>query len=49
MSKITVIVPCLNEEEALPVYYEEMSRIMKKMRGVDFEILFVDDLSLIHI
>ena len=24
MKKITVIIPCLNEEDALPIYYKEM-------------------------
>ena len=43
MNKISIVIPCFNEEEALPVYYEEMSRIMKHMQGVDFELLFVDD------
>ena len=43
MNKISIVIPCFNEEEALPVYYEEMSRIMKQMQGVDFELLFVDD------
>ena len=43
MKKISIVIPCFNEEEALPVYYEEMSRIMKQMQGVDFELLFVDD------
>ena len=39
MNKISIVIPCFNEEEALPVYYEEMSRIMKQMQGVDFELL----------
>lgn len=43
MKKISIVVPCFNEEEALPVYYEEMTRVMEQMREVDFELLFVDD------
>ena len=43
MNKISVIVPCFNEEEALPVYYREMIRVMRKMPEVEFELLFVDD------
>lgn len=43
MKKITVIVPCLNEEDALPIYYKEMSKIMKQMKETEFELLFVDD------
>lgn len=43
MKKISVVVPCFNEEEALPVYYQEMCHVMKKMPDVTFEIIFVDD------
>ncbi len=43
MKKITVIVPCYNEEEALHYYYEEMSRVMTLMNQYDFELLFVND------
>lgn len=43
MKKISIIVPCLNEEEALPVYYEKMSAVMDGMSEVEFELLFVDD------
>lgn len=43
MNKISVIVPCYNEEEALPVYYNEMCRIMDKMSEVVFELIFVTE------
>lgn len=43
MKKMTVIVPCWNEEEALPIYYKEMCNIMRSMTEVEIEILFVDD------
>lgn len=43
MKKITVIVPCYNEEEALHYYYEEMTRVMSLMGTYDFELLFVND------
>jgi Glycosyltransferases involved in cell wall biogenesis len=43
MSLISIVIPCYNEEEALPVYYREMSRIMKEMADTEFELLFVDD------
>ena len=39
MEKITVIVPCYNEQEALHYYYEEMSRVMNEMKEVGFELL----------
>ena len=40
---ITVIIPCFNEEEALPVYYQAMQPVMKQMENIDFELLFIDD------
>ncbi len=43
MEKITVIVPCYNEEAALPIFYEEIEKISKEMKNVDFEYLFVND------
>ena len=43
VKKITVIVPCFNEQDALPIYYKEMCRVMHKMPEVEIEILFVDD------
>lgn len=43
MEKITVIVPCYNEEAALHYYYKEMSRVMDEMNDVDFELLLVND------
>ena len=43
VKKITVIVPCFNEQDALPIYYKEMCRVMHKMPEVEIEMLFVDD------
>ncbi len=41
--KISTIIPCFNEEEVLPLFYEEINRVSKKMDYVDFEILFIND------
>lgn len=43
MKKLTVIIPCFNEEEALPIYYQEMSKVMAEMPELETELLFVDD------
>lgn len=44
MEKISIVVPCYNEEESLPIFYQEISKIAEKMKKkVDFEFLFVDD------
>lgn len=42
-SMISIVIPCFNEEEALPVYYREMKKVMEQMKGISFELLFVDD------
>lgn len=41
--KISIIVPCYNEEEALPIFYKEINRVSKEMKFVDFEFLFIND------
>ena len=43
MKKITVIIPCYNEEQSFHYYYQEMSRVMALMNTYDFELLFVND------
>lgn len=45
MSKLcSCIVPCFNEEEIIPLYYEEMQKVRKQEEGkIDFEIIFIDD------
>ncbi len=41
--KISIIVPCYNEQESLPIFYKEIAKISKEMEDVDFEFLFVND------
>lgn len=47
MKLLTAIVPCYNEEQAIPYFYEEMQRIITQFKEefpeVEFELLFVDD------
>ena len=43
---ISLIVPCYNEEEAMPLFYKEASRVAEEMKashGAEFEFIFVDD------
>lgn len=41
--KISVIVPCYNEQESLPLFYEEVIKVADKMKDVSFEFIFVND------
>ena len=40
---ISVIIPCYNEEESIPILYEALTRAAKDMPDLAFEYLFVDD------
>ena len=41
--KISIIVPCYNEEEVLNIFYDELIKNLKKIKNVNYEIMFVDD------
>lgn len=47
MSLLTVIVPCYNEEAAIPFFYKEMLNTIETFKtefpDVSFELLFIDD------
>ena len=43
MAKLSIVVPCYNEEAALPLFYQEVCRVAGEMAPVEFEFLFVDD------
>ena len=43
MKKISVIVPCYNEQESLQLLYQELCRLMKAESKYEWEILFVND------
>ena len=40
--KLSLIVPCCNEQEALPLFYRETTTVLAGM-GCDYELLFVND------
>ena len=42
MEILSIIVPCYNEEEVLPLFYEEVTKVLSTM-DVDYEIIYVDD------
>ena len=47
MKLISIVVPCYNEEEVLPLFYEEIQKIMQQMKEehaeLTFELVFIDD------
>ena len=45
MSELTVIVPCKNEEEAIPLFYKELinQTAFLEKRGTQLKVLFIDD------
>ncbi|MEE0568318.1 glycosyltransferase family 2 protein [Clostridium sp.] len=43
MDKLSVIVPCYNEEKAILLFYKEFCKIYSCMKDVEFEVIFIDD------
>lgn len=43
MKKISLVVPCYNEEEVIEIFYKEIQKEKKEFDKVDFEIIFVND------
>lgn len=41
--KISIIVPCFNEEKALPKFYRAVSEAVAEIDGAECEFIFVDD------
>lgn len=41
--KISVVVPCFNEEEVLPLFYEKSKEAFAAMENVEIEYVFVND------
>ena len=40
--KLSLIVPCYNEQEVLPLFYKEATKVLQEM-ACEYEILFVND------
>lgn len=43
MKKISLIIPCYNEAETLPLFCKEISAVMQRMHDYEFEIIYVND------
>ena len=43
MDKISLIIPCYNEEQALPFLYKELAKVADSMPNQEFEFIFIND------
>lgn len=43
MDKLSLIIPCYNEEQALPYLYDELVKIADSMQQQEFEFIFIND------
>lgn len=43
MKKVSILVPCYNEEQSLPLLYPELQSLMQSQPGYEWEVLFVND------
>ncbi len=43
MKKISIVVPCYNEEDALQYFYDEVVKLAVEMPAILYEFVFVDD------
>lgn len=43
MKKISVLIPCYNEEDSLPLLYTELAKVMNLCKSYDWEVLFIND------
>ena len=46
MKKISLLIPCYNEEKTLPMLYPELTKLMEKNNQYEWEVMFVNDGSL---
>lgn len=43
MKKVSILVPCYNEEASLPLLYPELQKLMDNEKDYEWEVLFVND------
>lgn len=42
MKKISLLIPCYNEEESVPLFYKEVTRVLSELK-YEYELLFIND------
>lgn len=43
MKKVSILIPCYNEEKSLPLLYDELKKLMDNGKEYSWEVLFVND------
>ncbi len=43
MKKISILIPCYNEEKSLPLLYPELVKLMDGNPAYEWELMFVND------
>ena len=43
MKKISIIVPCYNEEKMIELFYLEATKITNEIKGYSFEYILIND------
>lgn len=48
MNKLSIIVPCYNEEDVISLFYQETHKAVTAIEDLDYEFIFIDDGSKDH-
>ena len=48
MKKVSLCIPCYNEEENIPLVYQELTKVMQQLGNYDYEMIFEDNASTDH-
>ena len=43
MKKVSILIPCFNEEKSLPMLYPELAKLMDAHAAYEWELMFVND------
>ncbi|MCR4699264.1 MAG: glycosyltransferase, partial [Bacilli bacterium] len=43
MKKISIIIPCYNEEKSLPLYFEAVDKIIPQLKDYTLDFVLVND------